>query len=103
MLEGPVAVGDDDMGELESLGFMDGDDTDALELIALDGLGGDGVGPGFEEERGEVRGEGRGIAEESSELIEESADVCALVGEGREGENEAEALCEFVEGEGLQF
>ena len=37
-LKWPVAEGDKDMVELQSLGLMDGDETDAADHIALDGF-----------------------------------------------------------------
>ena len=93
MLQPPVAVGNDDVLELQALALVDGEDADAVRLGALDGLGADGLLP-FADEGGDV---GRLVLREFVQLVVEGADVGTLLVEPLELEDAVKPFGQFVE------
>ena len=93
LLQLPVAEGTDDVVELQALGLVDADEADAAELVALDGLGGDGGFPLLEE----AFDIGGVVGGEVGQLVVERTDIGALAVEAIETEKGEETLHQFVE------
>ena len=92
MFQGPVAEGTDDVGELQALGFVDGDQTDAISLVALDGLAVEVLVP-LVEERVDIAGV---VADKVGELVVEGAYIGALTFDLAQAEDGVEACAEVV-------
>ena len=111
------------MVELQPFRLMDGDETNAGNLIALNGLGAEGFIPFTEKTnkrnrgirdryrmlwgiRGDSRREVRvieGFLEEGGELIEEGTDICTLSFESFKTEDGKEVFRQFIERHRAQF
>ena len=98
-LQFPVAEGDDDMIELQSFTFVNGQDADAAVRIALYGLAANGFFP-FADKGIDVR---RVVLRKLVQLVVERTDIGTLFIQVLKTEDGIQAFYEFEERQLLQF
>ena len=98
-LQLPVAEGDDDVAELQTLRLVDGDEADAVDLVALDSFGAERLFP-LADEGVDACGI---LADVGCQLVVEGADIGTLTLDALKVEDLIQSLHEFVEGERQQL